>query len=914
MSKEYNSRKERREQSSQAKKETKGTKGKKKATNKQPSKLKKILSILLIAGLLLGLGGAGMFIYYASNAPELKASELTSPFSSKVYDMNDELVTDLAGEERRSQVSYGDLPQKYVDSVLATEDVRFFEHSGVDPKRILAAIWANITQGFGSEGASTITQQVIKQSLLTSDKTIERKVQEQYLAFKLDREYSKEEIFEMYVNKIYFGQGAYGVAEAAETYFNKTDLDNLTLAESALLAGLPQRPSGYDPYENPDLAKDRMNTVLHLMVDHGKISEAEAEEARQTEISSMLAEQTEETRQYQAFIDRVKKEVESQMGDVDIFKDGLKIYTTLDPEAQELTEQSLSSDGGPISWPNEDLQTAVTVTDTQTGAIRAIGGGRDYVSGGLNYASDDPRQAGSTMKPIAAYGPAIEFEQWSTYHQLQDEPIEFGDWNPTNWDDRYRGWMTMREALADSINIPAIKTLDEIGTDRASEFAEKLGISFGEDGMVLSDAIGSEEVTPIQMAGAFAAFGNEGVYNEPYTVRKVETPENGTVDFTPEPVSAMKDYTAYMITSMLETVVTEGTGTAADVPGVPVAGKTGTTNEEVDSWFNGYSTNYSISVWTGNQDRSPIQSGKDIPKQMFRHLMGELSQDVETEDFSRPESAVWVDVEAGSRPAKLPSAYTPSSRIVTELFQVDNQPSNVSSQFQRMDPVSNLAATYSESSDSINVSWSYSESAQFSVYANGSTLSNTEQTSLQISNPQPGRTYDITVVASGSGGSSDSEGRSVSVQVPGEEPSSGEDEENQESNEGENEQEQENDENNNGESGTDQENNSGEQNNNSDGENGNGNSGNQNNGSSENEGGSSGNQNNDSEQQNNDQDNGSNQQSNDQNNDTEQQSNDENDQVEQQSSDSSGNSSSEGGSGSSEDSDESNDSTDQQNQ
>ncbi|SDI98792.1 transglycosylase domain-containing protein [Salimicrobium halophilum] len=809
MSKEYNSRTERRKADSQ--------KGKKKKSKKTPSKMKKIITILLMTGLLVFLGVTGLFAYYISNAPELSAEDLKEPFSSKLYTMNDEFFADLAGTERRTKVSYNDLPQVYVDSVLATEDVRFFEHTGIDPRRIVAAVWANITEGFGAEGASTITQQVIKQSVLSSEKTIERKVQEQYLAFKLDREYSKEEIFEMYVNKIYFGQGAYGVAEAAETYFNKEDLSELTLAESALLAGLPQRPSGYDPYENPELAKDRMNTVLHLMVDHGKISEQEAEEARQTEISSMLEERTEETKQYQAFIDQVRKEVKNKMGDVDIYKDGLKIYTTLDPEAQELTEQALAGEG-PISWPDDQLQTAVAVTDTQTGAIRAIGGGRDYVSGGLNYASDDPRQAGSTMKPITAYGPAIEYERWSTYHQLQDEPIDINGYSPGNWNNTHLGWMSMRDALANSINIPAVKTLNEIGTDRAGEFANNLGITFGEDGMVLSDALGVQEVTPIQMAGAFAAFGNEGVYNEPYTVRKVESPDRGTVDLTPEPVSAMKDYTAYMVTSMLESVVSYGTGTAAKVPGLPMAGKTGTTDEDVDSWFNGYSTNYSISVWTGNQDRSSIQSGKNIPKEMFRHLMGELSADVETADFERPSSAVWVDVEEGSRPAKLPSAYTPSSQIVTELFHADNQPSNVSSQYQRMDPVTNLTANYNEASNTISVEWSYPENTEFIVSANGSTLSTTEQTSLEINNPQAGQTYDISVIASGSDGASDSEARSVSVEIPGDDSS--EEEENEEDSEDNNEDDENNNDNDQGNNQNDNDSNENDnQDNNSNGDN-----------------------------------------------------------------------------------------------
>ncbi|RWZ60300.1 PBP1A family penicillin-binding protein [Halobacillus fulvus] len=812
---------------------------------------KKVILTLFILGILLLIGGGGLFAYYVSSAPNLDEEQLSVPYSSKVYDMNDNLIADLSGDERRTKVTYDEIPQLVKDAVIATEDSRFYDHIGIDFRRIAAAVGANITQGFGAEGASTITQQVIKQSLLTSDKTLERKVQEQYLAIKLDQEYSKEKILEMYLNKIYYGAKSYGIAEAAETYFGKTDLNELTLPEAALLAGLPQRPSGYMPFENPDAAQSRMNTVLSLMVQHGKITEAEAEEARQTNVEDLLAEResTKDT-PYDAFIDLVRKEVEEKMDGADIYKDGLKIYTTLDPNAQESVQQLLSEDG-PIGFPDEELQTGVAVTDTKTGAIRAVGGGRNYQAGNYNYAYRINRQPGSTFKPIMAYGPAIQYDKMSTYHQINDEPYEINGAEINNFDNRFRGWVSARYALSRSLNIPAMKTMQEVGEDNAREFAEGLGFDLSE-GIVPVDAIGGgrTSVNPVQMAGAYAAFGNEGVYNEPHTIRKVEVPGEGSTDLTPEPVTAMNSYTAYMISNMLQTTMSEGSGTAANVPGLPEAGKTGTTNrvlesgEDIapDSWFNGYTTNYSISIWAGYGDvnKGLSQAAKDVPKQIFKPLMTQLSEGVDTSDFTKPDSVKWVDVEEGSRPAKLPSDYTPDSRIVTELFHVDNQPSTVSETYQKLDAVQSLEAVYNEESESIDLNWSYGDTDEVTFRVNVSVdgeqaqeLTTTKQTSLNISNVEAGAAYEFTVTAiSDNDLAESSDPSSVQVQVPGgedeseeEQPEENPEEENQDENtsEGENQDENNNDsEDNNNNNGNNPDANEGSGN----GEEGNGNEGN----------------------------------------------------------------------------------------
>ncbi|QAS50814.1 penicillin-binding protein 1A [Halobacillus litoralis] len=804
--------------------------------SKKSPKFKKIFMILLTIGIVLMLGVGGLFAYYVAAAPELDESKLSVPFSSKVYDENGELVADLAGDERRTKVTYDEIPTVLKDAVIATEDARFYSHFGIDFRRIGGAVLANITEGFGAEGASTITQQVVKQSFLTSDKTLKRKVQEQYLAIKLDQDYSKEKILEMYLNKNYYGAGAYGVAEAAETYFGKNDISKLTLPEAALLAGLPQRPSGYMPFDNPDLAKDRMSTVLSLMVQHGKITEAEAEEARQVNLKDILVEeQQQKTNPYQAFIDRVAKEVEKKMDGADIYKDGLKIYTTLDPKAQDQVEQLLSSDG-PISWPDEELRTGVAVTNTKTGAIKAIGGGRDYEKGNLNFATDIKRQPGSTFKPITAYGPAIQYDKISTYHQIKDEPLEVNGKEVNNFDNRFRGWVSARYALSRSLNIPALKTIEEVGLDRAKEFAEGLGIKFNDDKIHQMDAIGGGTgVNPVQLAGSYAAFGNEGVYTEPYTVTKVEVPGEGTIDLTPESSSAMNSYTAFMISDMLQTTMSEGTGTAANVPGVPDAGKTGTTNRgdfAPDSWFNGYTTDYSISIWTGyDEEKALSQAAKDIPKQIYRPLMASLSEGKDTADFKKPDSVAWVDVEEDSRPARLPSDYTPDSRIVTELFHVDNQPSKVSEVFQKLDPVQSLSGAFNEESGSIDLSWNYEEKdgVTFRIAASidggeSRELTTTKETELEITSIDPGATYEFSVVAvSDNEDAENSDPATVQVQTPGslqEEPTEENEDENQNEDDGnaDQENEQENQDEGNNENG-----NGNEENNDNNNGNGNGN-------------------------------------------------------------------------------------------
>src|SRR5690625_903733 len=680
---------------------------KKQIAKKKTPLWKKIILTISTLIVLFFIGVATTFGYFIATAPKLDVDKLNVPYSSKFYDKDGNVFADI-GTENRTNVKYEDLPDILIDAVIATEDARFFKHRGIDLQRIGSAIIANIKHGFGSEGASTITQQVVENMFLTPEKKLKLKVQEQWLAIKLEQEFSKEQILEMYLNTIFYGQNAYGVAKAAEVYFDIDDLDELNLVQAAMLAGLPQRPSAYNPFENPDLMQERVDTVLTLMVRHNKIDEKEAEEARKIDVVSVLTEKKPKSLPYEAFRQQAIKEIEEKLPDVDVFSAGLEIHTNLDPSIQEHVESLLTdSENNPIPYPDEDLQAGVAVVDTKTGAIRAIGGSRNRENVmGDNYAIKLDRQPGSTIKPILSYGPAIEYEKWSTYHQINDDkPYRTGSGHEIrNWDRNYRGWISAREALKHSFNVPAVKTFMEIGPDRAKKFAENLGIEFADKHLAPQDAIGgtATSVTPLQLAGAFSAFGNEGIYTEPYAVTKVVFPDDSVVDLKPSSEAVMADYTAYMVTDMLKDVVRSGTGTNANIPHLPVAGKTGTTNVKGksganNSWFVGYTTNYSIGIWTGYpKENTRIIPNTQIPHAIFKQTMTKISEGIETADFTKPSSVVEVAIEKGSNPPVIANEFTSSDNVVKELFVKGTEPTSVSTKVDKLDPVSNLKATYDE--------------------------------------------------------------------------------------------------------------------------------------------------------------------------------------------------------------------------
>lgn len=760
-------------QSRTAKRQAEQT-NKKQVNKKHTSRFKKVMLTIVTLVLIIGLFVAGLFIFYIVRSPELDPDKLSVPASTKVYDQNNELFADL-GEEQREKVTYEELPDFLIDAVLATEDVRYFDHFGIDLKRIGGAVLANISDGFGAEGGSTITQQVIKGAFLYPDKTLERKVQEQWLAIQLDAAYSKEAILEMYLNRIFYGSGGYGIKTAARNYFNVEDLNELTLSQAALLAGLPQRPSAYDPTVNPDLAKERMETVLTLMVRHGKITETEKEEALNVEIEDMLNLQSATRTAYTAFLDQVRIELDEKLG-IDLYNDGVEVYTTLDPNAQSYVEYLLSEES-PVQYPDEELQSGLSVVDTKTGAIQAIGGGRDRTAGGFNMAIQAKRQPGSAIKPVLSYGPAVEYLDWSTYHLMNDDqayPTQ-GSSDIKNAGSRYRGWITLRDALTHSSNVVAVKTFDEVGRSNATDFAEQLGMPIPADGLNIRDAIGGSQmsVSSLQMAGAYSAFGNEGLYNEPYAVTKVVFPDGREETLASEPIVAMSEATAYMVTDMMKSVVRNGTGQSAAVSGLPIAGKTGTTNDNVDSWFAGLTTNYTIAVWTGyHEDATRSVPDTSISRQLFKNMITELSKNIETSDFTQPNSVVSVAIEKGSNPAERPSDFTPDDQIVTELFKAGTEPTAVSDAYEQLDPVENLTATYDEETATIDVTWEH-ESEQDVEYEvtyqqDGNNQSTTtEATNYTINEVVDDTSYTINVtVFSQEDVTLTSETKTIDLQIP----------------------------------------------------------------------------------------------------------------------------------------------------
>lgn len=643
-------------------------------------------------------GGATMFYTYAKEAPKLTDAKLRDPLSSKILDKNGDVYAEI-GKERREYIEYKDIPKQLENAVLSTEDSRFYEHDGMDPIRLVSAAAGNITGGFGSQGASTLTQQIIKMSYLDyTNKTLSRKAQEAWMAIQLEEKYSKQELLEIYINKVYLSDGVHGMETAAEHYYGKK-LKDLNLAQTALIAGMPQSPNRFNPFTHPDLAKNRRDIVLKLMYNNDKISKSDMEAAQALPITDGLVDEAtrkQKTYAYDTYVDQVIDEIGDKYNP---FTDGLTIYTALDPDAQKYTEKMLNTDDV-INYPDKKFQAGVVVMDTTTGRVQALGGGRETaeskkVSRGLNRATDIKRQPGSTMKPILGYAPAIEYLDWSTAHILDDAPYQYSSGQELrNYDSGYLGEMSMRRALYLSRNIPAVKASKEVGYDRARDFANNLGLNYKE--VYESTVIGSGEASPIQMAGAYGAFGNGGVYNQPHTVTKIVLSDGKTeVNMEPESVVAMKASTAYMISDMLKDVLTQGTGTRANIPGWNIAAKTGTTNYDEavrikngipsdgtpDSWFVGYSPRYTVSVWTGYDEPNKnylSPSETRIAAYMFKAMMEHLVAGEKNPDFKKPSNVNEIPVIIGSNPITRAAAGASGSNISYELFLDGTVPTRTS--------------------------------------------------------------------------------------------------------------------------------------------------------------------------------------------------------------------------------------------
>ncbi|VQE67358.1 penicillin-binding protein 1A [Streptococcus pneumoniae] len=555
-------------------------------------RLIKYLSIsflsLVIAAIVLG---GGVFFYYVSKAPSLSESKLVATTSSKIYDNKNQLIADL-GSERRVNAQANDIPTDLVKAIVSIEDHRFFDHRGIDTIRILGAFLRNL-QSNSLQGGSTLTQQLIKLtyfSTSTSDQTISRKAQEAWLAIQLEQKATKQEILTYYINKVYMSNGNYGMQTAAQNYYGK-DLNNLSLPQLALLAGMPQAPNQYDPYSHPEAAQDRRNLVLSEMKNQGYISAEQYEKAVNTPITDGL-QSLKSASNYPAYMDNYLKEVINQVEEetgYNLLTTGMDVYTNVDQEAQKHLWDIYNTDEY-VAYPDDELQVASTIVDVSNGKVIAQLGARHQssnVSFGINQAVETNRDWGSTMKPITDYAPALEYGIYdSTATIVHDEPYNYPGTNTPvyNWDRGYFGNITLQYALQQSRNVPAVETLNKVGLNRAKTFLNGLGIDY--PSIHYSNAISSNTTesdkkygaSSEKMAAAYAAFANGGTYYKPMYIHKVVFSDGSEKEFSNVGTRAMKETTAYMMTDMMKTVLTYGTGRNAYLAWLPQAGKTGTSN------------------------------------------------------------------------------------------------------------------------------------------------------------------------------------------------------------------------------------------------------------------------------------------------------------------------------------------------
>lgn len=726
---------------------------KKNVKKKQKNRLKKILLILLWLFIAFFLACIAFFAYIAIQAPEFNEELLYLTDPSVVLDKDGKEIAKL-GAEQRIILSYDELPEVLVDAVIATEDSRFFEHNGVDWARFIKASLYQLAGKSEAGGASTLTMQVSKNAYTSKDasgiKGIIRKFTDIYVAeFIIEKNYSKEQIMAFYLNSQWLGKNSYGVEQASRTFFGKSAKD-LNLSEAAVIAGLFQAPGKYDPYKNPDAAENRRLMVLKRMLRHGYISKKEYNVAKKLTIDKIIIDKENsqynngEVTKYQSYIDAVVDEVKNDTGKSP-YSTPMTIYTNLNTDFQDHINDIMN--GKTYDWVDEKAQAGIVVMDVKTGAVVAIGSGRNINAvDTYNYATETNVQIGSTAKPLYDYGPAIEYDNANTYGPVVDEPTTYSDGTQiNNWNGTYEGFETYRVALAGSRNIPALKVFKKNNKQKVIEFVTKLGLSpeiyscnkgytldkknkecisnSNPDKIVAANkasnlheahAIGGYNgESPLTMAAAYSAFANKGVYNSPHLYTKIV--DNNTKEETTKKITTTKvmgEDTAYMVSNMLQTTAQHAMGGYYYINGIKYAAKTGTTNydEKIlikkglqyvdivnDLWCIGYNTEYTIAVWYG-YDKIDATYHSRVSNPQHTKLMNAVGRKIFTNgaDFSRPSNVVSVELENGCEEAMLPSEFTPSDLRITELFKKGYEPSKVSPRFARLDDVSNLRGTSSD--------------------------------------------------------------------------------------------------------------------------------------------------------------------------------------------------------------------------
>lgn len=668
------------------------------------------LLVFLVLFFIVAGTGVGVMASVIRNLPDFGPPDMDDmKRTTQIFDQDGNFMDQLHAGENRIPVSLDDVPDSLKKAFLATEDREFYNHSGFNLKRILKAVFVDVATMSKKEGASTLTQQLARTALLKDNsKQLTRKVKELILAIQIERTYTKDEIFELYLNWVYFGEGAHGVQAAARTFFGK-DVKNLELEESAMLVGMVKAPGGrYSPFRNPENAMARRALVLTNMAQVGFISEEEAKKAAAKPFS--LSEKGNAIAyNFPYFTDYVATEAERllEANGIDpqgLYTGGLKVYTTMDKRVQQ---KMLEVYNNPENFPKGPagstrvLESAMIVIDHRTGEIRGMVGGREYTTQkGLNRAIQADRQPGSSIKPIAVYGPALE-KGFTTATVLDDSPVTYPNpgstpYAPKNYDGKFRGLITMREAIKWSVNIPAVRMLDMIGVNEGFQFAKRLGLPLIAEDKNLSMALGglTKGVSPLEMASAYGAFANQGVLVQPHAITKI-TDHNGKVlvEVKPRQEVVMSEQTAFLITDMLQTVVAgDGTGWRAKLDR-PVAGKTGTTQlppklaakglkGTTNAWFLGYTPELVGAVYLGydktdeNHYLPNNVAGGNYPALIWKAVMSEALKGVPVTTFPQPKGIVYASVDVKS--GLLPSDLTPPEFIVSEAFTKDTVPQEVS--------------------------------------------------------------------------------------------------------------------------------------------------------------------------------------------------------------------------------------------
>lgn len=576
-------------------------------------------------------------IFFISSFPKVSYAFLGLPQTSnldslqlvaatQVFDSNGQLLSKLF-EQNRIVVSINRMSPYIAQAVVANEDTRFYSHIGIDPIGIIRALWVNIRTGGITEGGSTITQQLAREMFLTQERTLTRKIKEALLAVIIERKFAKQEILQAYLNQVYFGEGAYGVEAAAQVYFGK-HASELTLAQSAMIAGLARGPNIYSPYADMKAALNRRSVVLAGMVKEGYVTQASAESAGAEPL--VLAGKKARVVQASYFIDYIANELVGRYGANRVYKGGLKVYTTIDVNIQQAAEAALG-----------EYQGAVLVLDPRNGHIKAMVGGRNYQESQVNRVIADIRQPGSAFKPFV-YATALN-QGLTSNSIIVDEAINIAGYAPQNYDKQYRGPITMKKALRWSVNTASVKLGQQVDMGEVLNLARSMGLStITPEDDNLAAALGglTQGVSLLELTTAYTAFANQGVLSKPVAILRVLDENNQVLEEARmNQQSVLQPEIAYIMTDMLTGVLDNGTGTAANI-GRPAAGKTGTTDNYETAWFIGYTPELVAGIYVGNDDRTPVNISGSQVAAFWGKMMSKALADSTPQSFAVPPNVI----------------------------------------------------------------------------------------------------------------------------------------------------------------------------------------------------------------------------------------------------------------------------------